>query len=51
MKSPLVVERLSGLGAVVPNDVRLSREYLRSLVARDLERWTKVVQDAHIPRQ
>jgi tripartite-type tricarboxylate transporter receptor subunit TctC len=51
LNSPLVIERLTGLGAVVPTGESLSREYLRDLVARDLERWAKVVQDANIPRQ
>ena len=51
LKSRPVIERLSGLGAVVPTGEGLGREHLRALVARDLERWAKVVQDANIPRQ
>lgn len=51
LTSPPVIARLRGLGAVVPTGESLGREYLRALVARDLERWTKVVQDANIPRQ
>jgi tripartite-type tricarboxylate transporter receptor subunit TctC len=51
IKSRPVIERLSGLGAVIPTGESLGPEYLRALVARDLERWAKVVQDANIPRQ
>jgi tripartite-type tricarboxylate transporter receptor subunit TctC len=51
IKSRPVIERLSGLGAVIPTGESLGPEYLRVLVARDLERWAKVVQDANIPRQ
>lgn len=44
----MVRRRLGELGAVVPSRERRTRDYLSGLVARDVDRWAKVVETAGI---
>ncbi len=47
---PQVRERLAGLGAIVPTPEMRKQEYLRKLVAEEVSRWGKVIENAKIPR-
>ncbi len=46
MADPDTIGRLEKLGAVAPAPDQQSRVYLKSLVAGDVDRWTKVITDA-----
>jgi tripartite-type tricarboxylate transporter receptor subunit TctC len=48
MADPDTIGRLEKLGAVAPAPEQQSRAYLKNLVASDVDRWTKVITDAHI---
>lgn len=48
MAQPDTIARLEKLGAVVPTSAQQSHSYLKTLVAADVERWTKVITDANI---
>ena len=48
MADPDTISRLEKLGAVAPAPEQQSQAYLRDLVASDVDRWTKVITDAHI---
>jgi len=48
MADPDTIARLEKLGAVAPGPEQRSPAYLKELVARDVDRWSKVITDAKI---
>jgi tripartite-type tricarboxylate transporter receptor subunit TctC len=48
MSAPETVSKLEKLGAVVPAANQRSQAYLKDLVAKDVDRWSKVITDAGI---